>query len=263
MLRLTLVAIALLSLVACAEQAPVRIGAAASLSEVLPIALGDAEVEVVYGGSGELAAQLRHGAPFDALLLADPAPLARTAQAGLTTPPVATFGNHLVLVGRPAGTDQDAAAALQQAGCLALGAPGVPAGDYARRWLADLDLDPGALRLIELPHVRAVAAAVETGACPLGMVYATDLPGRDLRPIAHWEPPGGVGPVYAWAVVPRSPRADAARAVLEAALARHDVFTQHGFGAVLSIPPRPPQVLDGLPGATGDGEQDVDPQNSP
>jgi hypothetical protein len=95
------------------------------------------------------------------------------------------------------------------------------------------------------------------------MVYTTDLPGRDLHPIDHWEPQDGVGPVYAWAVVPKSPRAKAARAALEEALGRHDVFTQHGFGAVLSIPLRPPQVLDGLPGATGDGEQDLDPQNSP
>ena len=229
-MRCCLAILALTSLVACGDRASVRLGAAASLSAVLPAALGDADVEVVYGGSGELAAQLRHGAPFDALLLASPAPLARTAGAGLTTAPTAAIGNLLVLASRTPDGPTDPASALRRAGCLALGAPGVPAGDYARRWLADLDHD--AVRLVELPHVRAVAAAVETGACPLGMVYATDLRGRDLHAIARWEPDDEVGPVYAWALVKASPRAEAAKALLEAALDRRDVFAAHGFRRV-------------------------------
>jgi len=242
-LRYALALVALCSLSACADPPSVRIGAAASLSEVFPAALGDAEVEVVYGGSGELAAQVRHGAPFDALLLADPAPLARTAAAGLTTAPTAAFGNLLVLASRTPDGATDPAAALRRAGCLALGAPGVPAGDYARRWIADLDLRE--VRLVELPHVRAVAAAVETGACPLGMVYATDLRGRDLHALARWEPAHEVGPVYAWALVTESPRAEAAQALIEAALTRRDVFAAHGFRAAFS----PRRRIDGLPGA--------------
>ncbi len=234
--RLTLLVIALLSLVACAEHAPVRIGAAASLSEVLPVALGDTEVEVVYGGSGELAAQLRHGAPFDALLLADPAPLTRTAEASLTSPPTAAFGNTLVLASRGPTEASDPSDLLSQAGCLALGAPGVPAGDHARRWLGELALTASDLRMVELPHVRAVVAAVETGACPLGMVYATDLRGRDLHALARWEPVDGVRPVYAWSVVTTSPRAEAARTVLDGALRRHDVFTAHGFRRLVVTP---------------------------
>jgi len=232
---LTILALLALILAACGGPARVRLGAASSLSEVLPAALGDAEIEVIYGGSGELAAQLRHGAPFDALLLADPAPLARAASLGLVTPPKGAFANTLVLASRAPPSDEGPATPtelIRHAGCLAIGAPGVPAGDYGRRWLATLDLDLPDLRLIELPHVRAVVAAVESGACPLGMVYATDLRGRSLHTASTWAPRGEVGPVYAWAVAPGSPRAAAASAILEAALAKSDLFEAHGFHGI-------------------------------
>ena len=100
MCRLTPLVLLFVGLIGCGSDAPLRLGAAASLSDVLPELLGSAEVEVVYGGSGALAAQLRHGAPFDALLLADPAALAQTARAGLTDPPIGAFANRLVMVSR-------------------------------------------------------------------------------------------------------------------------------------------------------------------
>ena len=107
----------------------------------------------------------------------------------------------------------------------------MPAGDYARRWLRDLAGGAHVVRQIELPHVRAVLAAVQTGACPLGVVYATDTRDRELHTVGQWAPTGEVGPLYAWAAVTESPRAEAAREVLRAAVARHDVFRAHGFVA--------------------------------
>ena len=66
-----------LLILGCSASGPdIRIGAAASLSDVLPTLLEAAEVELgleieaVYASSGELAAQLRHGAKLDALFLA-------------------------------------------------------------------------------------------------------------------------------------------------------------------------------------------------
>ena len=174
-----------------AEREILRLGAAASLSDVLPPLLESAQealgvpIEAVYGGSGELAAQVRHGADLDALFLASDSPLLELQERGLveiTDQP--RVGNRLVLAG--VGTSAGELSQVAGVSRVGIGTAGVPAGDHARIWLEEAGLEP--VNLVEFGHVRAVLACIESGSCDLGFVYATDLPsGGAVAALARWE----------------------------------------------------------------------------
>jgi molybdenum ABC transporter molybdate-binding protein len=139
--------------------------------------------EVSYGGSGDLAAQIRHGAPFDLVFFASFDAVVRLAADGLLQSEVVTGPlNSLVLVRHP-----DSVLGVDSR--LGIGGLGVPAGDYARKWIST-SLDAyRAHELVEFPHVRSVLAAVESRTCAAGFVYSTDIVGRtDLVVIAADQP---------------------------------------------------------------------------
>ena len=160
-----------------------RIAAAASLGDVLPTLLEQwsaqtqVSFEVTFAGSGELAAQTRHGAPFDLLFLASQAPLRDLHELGLLQSRVLAGPSNRLVWLRHSGES------VHQR--VAIGSPGVPAGDAARAWLEAQPtrfsdstvaaVTQSDLSLIEFPHVRSVLAAVESGACSYGFVYATDV----------------------------------------------------------------------------------------
>ena len=166
-----------------ASEAPLRLGAAASLGDVLPPLLARAEsrlerpIEAIYGGSGELVAQLRHGAPLDLLFLASDEPIRMLIEDGLMEdiggPRIA---NRLVLVGQSLAPESTLDQILQNAERVGIGSRGVPCGDVARSWLIDesIELD----NAVEFSHVRAVLACIEAQSCDVGFVYETDLNGR-------------------------------------------------------------------------------------
>jgi len=165
--------------------ATLRIAAASSLGDVLPPMLEafsnefSTGYEVSYGGSGELAAQVRHGAPFDLVFFASFDSVSRLAADGLLQSEVVIGPrNRLVLVRH---TDS----VLDIDSRLGIGGLGVPAGDYARKWIST-SLDAyRAHELVEFPHVRSVLAAVENRTCAAGFVYSTDIVGRiDLVVVA-------------------------------------------------------------------------------
>jgi len=189
----------LAGLAACGGEADLRLAAAASLSEVLPPLLAEfeqergVEVEVVFGGSGALVAQFRHGAPFDALLLAGMGPAAQ-AQVGAGALEVLepdVLGNFVVLVAKPGwppAQDPGRSTLRGQWRALAgkrvaIGGDGVPAGAYARAWMGRARLDADAVELVPMEHVRAVLAAVESGACAAGFVYFSDALPRPELPL--------------------------------------------------------------------------------
>jgi molybdate transport system substrate-binding protein len=167
------------------QQGPLRVGAAASLREVVEqIGARFAEanpgvrVEPVFGASNELAAQLRAGAPLDVLLSAD-AEIPRALESEGRVSGVRDFAaNRLVVVATP-----EVAPQLSQAADLAgpavrrLAMPGaaVPIGRYAREWLLGRGLaqalEP---RLVRTQDVRATLAAVDSGNADAAIVYATD-----------------------------------------------------------------------------------------
>ncbi len=236
-----------------APSAPLRIAAAASLAEVLPPLLAEyrdrngRRVEVSFGSSGALAAQFRHGAPFDALFLAAGSGSRGLREQGLAVaarPP--WIRNRILLVGAPGtgevggsggGGGDDRVASLaarwrELAGKrVGIGAEGVPAGEEARRWLAAA-LPAGAQgpELIPLAHARAVLAAVQSGSCAAAFVYASDAHGTGLRILAR--PPADFGgPAYPFLIPPASTgvRAERSRALADFLAARVQAFVAAGF----------------------------------
>ena len=145
----------------CTSGPEVGVGAAMSLYDVLPEILSDAGVaaEVTFAGSSTLVRQVQAGAPLDVLVTADEASLAPLGARYQIVCIAAT--NRLVRIAPRGGGS---------AGPLALAAPHVPAGRYARSVLPE-EVTREAL---VFDHVRGVLAAVARGDAAAGVVYATD-----------------------------------------------------------------------------------------
>src|SRR5262249_3489148 len=132
-----------------------------------------------FGASGDLARQIREGAPADILVSADADTVDALVSDHLVAPadrrPIAS--NRLVVIVPKAsllrGTEPGDP---KNARLVALGDPEVvPAGRYARKWLekAGLWTDVGD-HVVPTLDVRAALAAVESGRADAGIVYATD-----------------------------------------------------------------------------------------
>jgi molybdate transport system substrate-binding protein len=186
-----------------------------------------------FSSSGTIATQLRQGAPADVAVLAD-AGLARDlAGEGLIDTPVAIARNAVAVLvpkGNPRGIRS--ASDLERAGVrVAIGAQGVPVGDYARTALHRAGAD-GALGHVvtEEPDAAGVVGKVALGEVDAGLGYASDLRGGRVDGFVL---PAAVQPdvVYSAAIVRSARHPDAARAYL-AWLAGPDgrrAFTEAGF----------------------------------
>ncbi len=222
-------------------EAPRLVFAAASLTDVLREVAGQeavraaGEVEFNFAGSSELARQIEAGAPADAFFSADERQMERLVAAGRVRAADVhrVLSNSLVVV-VPAGPSPTVRAPgdLATVRRLSLADPdAVPAGVYARRWLAGAGLwDRVRGRVLPAPDVRAALAAVASGAAEAGVVYRTDV-GRDAGVrVAFDLPSGDLGIVYLLAAV--GPRRDGPAADLVRALtgpAARAVYAQQGF----------------------------------
>lgn len=146
----------------------------------------DPAAEVVFGGSNDLAAQIRDGADVDVFLSASPKQIEELRAGGLVEAPIAFASNRLVVV-VPADNPSGATALvdLTRAGMkLVLGAEGVPIGDYAREALAAAGLQEALAQVVSLEEdVKGVLGKVALGEADAGIVYATDAEaaGDDVR----------------------------------------------------------------------------------
>jgi molybdate transport system substrate-binding protein len=195
-----------------------------------------------FAGSDELAAQIRRGARPDVFASADTRLPAQLFAAGRVERPVVFATNRLVLAvpirDSRLGTVEGAAVPGVR---VAIGAPHVPVGAYARAALRRLD--PAVARAIlrnvrtREPDVAGIVAKLATGALDAGFVYATDVRASSGR-LRAIELPRPAQPriAYAAAVVRGARHATAARAFVAGLLrgAGATALRQAGFGP----PPR-------------------------
>ncbi len=210
-----------------AQARPVTVFAASSLQNALEAAAADYQartgrpVRLSIAASSALARQIEQGAPAHIFVSADEDwmnyAVERRLVAGESR--VNLLTNRLALI-TPAdsnvrlamGRNMPIAAALGATGRLALAAPEVPAGRYARAALASL----GVWRSVEhrtasTENVRAALNFVARGETPLGIVYDTDAKVEPrVRIIGLF--PAGSHPkiVYPAALVGSAANADAA-----------------------------------------------------
>jgi molybdate transport system substrate-binding protein len=161
------------------------VSAASSLRDAFT-AYGDtftpARVRLAFGGSDELAAQIRAGGKVDVFAAANaklPDQLHAEGEVGL---PVVFTSNRLVLAvpavsSRVKSLDDVAKPGVK----LAIGGKAVPVGDYTRQVLAalpPLERDRILTNVkTEEPDVAGIVGKLSQGAVDAGFVYATDVVG--------------------------------------------------------------------------------------
>ena len=198
-LRIAVTTCALLAL-APAAAAATTVYAATSLRAVFPRI--DGGMTYSFGGSNLLQMQIQRGAPADVFASASQAEPRALHRSGRCGRPATFATNVLVLIvpkGNPGRIRSASDLARGPRRRIAVGAPGVPVGDYTRRLLTKMGLESVLTRnrVSNEPNVGGVTSKVALGAAAAGFVYATDarsatdrvraitLPARAQPPIRY------------------------------------------------------------------------------
>ena len=196
---------------------PITVFAAASLTEVFPTI--DPAPRYNFGGSDELAVQIREGAPADVYAAASAKYTEELFAEGLVEEPVTFASNTLVLIvptSNP-GRIERLEDVTEPGVKLVVAAEGVPVGDYTRDVLTELGLDAAIDNVVSNEDdVKAVVNKVALGEADAGFVYATDaaVAGEDVSVINL--PEGSQPPIeYQLAVVADSDQQEAAQAFVD------------------------------------------------
>lgn len=162
-------------------EAELTVSAASSLAEAFE-AYGettDVDEKFSFAGSDGLAAQIRNGAPVDVFAAANTSlPLTLHAE-GLVDKPVTFISNRLVL-GVPVNSDIETFMdVLEPDVDLVIGAEGIPVGDYARGYLANLLGEEARFLLArvrsEESDSKSIVAKLTVGAADAGFVFESDV----------------------------------------------------------------------------------------
>lgn len=223
MTRLLLIGFTLL-FVQTARADALRVGAAVSLKEALGEiarlyqAQGGDTVEFVFGSSGQIAQQIKSGAPIDAFISAAKKQADDLEKAGLLEPETRrnVAGNTLVLVVPAKAAGVKTFDDLKQSAVtkIAIGEPKtVPAGQYAEQALKALKLDEAVKgKIVYGTNVRQVLAYVERGEVQAGLVYQSDAleSGEKVSVVAVADEKTHDPIVYPAAVLKKSEHVDSA-----------------------------------------------------
>lgn len=197
-------------------------------------------VELSFGGSSMLAAQIVQGAPADVFASADEAQMRNVADQGLLAEPPARFASNELVIAVADGAELAAPGDLTREGLrLVLVGPEVPAGAYARHALAALEAVHGdgfaekvlANLVSEEPNVRQAMARVTLGEADAAVVYATDaLATRGVRVVGLGDA-ARVGVVYPIAALGRSAQPELAQAFVRLVLSPEgrSILAARGF----------------------------------
>ena len=170
---------------AAASPERVIVSAAASLKQALT-SYGDGfdggDVRLSFAGSDELAAQIRQGIKPDVFAAANVKLPDRLFEEGLVAKPVRFATNELVLAVPADGGAVTSLADLTTNGTtLAIGAEGVPVGDYTRTVLERLPAARSEAILMNVrsnePDVGGIVGKLTQGAVDAGFVYRSDVEG--------------------------------------------------------------------------------------
>lgn len=161
----------------------VTVSAAASLTEVFATIRDDftaanpgTTVTINFGSSGQLATQIRAGAPADVAAFADEAPMATLSESGLLAAPPKVFArNRLVIVTKPGNPGKVRSLTdLATVGTVALCAETAPCGRFAGRALQTAGVSIPTTSITRGPDVKATLTAVTDGDADAAVVYVTD-----------------------------------------------------------------------------------------
>jgi molybdate transport system substrate-binding protein len=206
--------------------------AASSLTDVFPAI--DPRERFSFGGSNELAVQIRYGAPADVYATAKSSIAAKLHRAHLVESPVHFARNSLVVVvprSNPAHVHNIYDVAKPGVSVV-VAQTGVPVGDYTLHALLRLKLKRRILaNVVSRTHdVRAVLEKVALGQADVGFVYATDARASARTTAIPLPAIAQPSVSYALAVVTTSRHKSAARAFIRAVLGKRGERTLRAYG---------------------------------
>lgn len=195
-------------------------------------------VRLNLASSSQLAVQITEGAPADVFASADPLQMDVVDTAGVVQHPVVFATNRLVvLVPRDNPASISSPTDLGNPSVkLVLAAPEVPAGNYARRALADLGVGVEAERNVvsNEEDVKAVVSKVALGEVDAGVAYVTDVTGDVEGSVRVLPFPERADVVASYLIAPLSeaPNSRGAAAFVELVTGTQGrrVLKDHGFG---------------------------------
>jgi molybdate transport system substrate-binding protein len=139
----------------------------------------DADVRLSFGGSDELAAQIRQGAPVDVYAAANTKLPDQLHADGRLDAPVKFATNEFVLAVPKGSHIRSVSDLTKEDTKIAIGSESVPIGSYTRETLSKLPADEenailGNVRSNE-PDVKGIVGKLTQGAADAGFVYVTDV----------------------------------------------------------------------------------------
>lgn len=189
----------------------------------------EVSVSPIYDGSSTLVTQILEGAPADVFASADEKNMAKASAVAIDP---TLFGTNTLVIAVPAGNPGGVTGLADLAGVTTvLCAPEVPCGAASATLLANAGVTVTAASLEQ--NVTAVLTKVAAGEADAGLVYATDVIGRDDVETIVPEGAADVVNRYPIAALTSAPNPEAAAAFVAFVLSDSGraILERYGFGA--------------------------------